>query len=1103
MSGSREDSSVVDAFVQAYLRDLDRGAVRSLSDYQAQFPDHRELIEREYESLMRAAGDATRPVSVDPNLRGRCIGPYQLRRELGRGGQAVVWLAEDTRLHRTVALKLIDLHGDHGGAVSRFHKEAEIASQLDHPGICPIYDLGEESGHAWIAMRFVEGETLAARIQSASLQSVPVLPADDSAHRSEPPGMRSEVLRIARLGELCARALHVAHEAGVVHRDIKPGNIMITAEQAPVILDFGLARNVTEDAQSLTRTGQFVGTPAYMSPEQVVGRPIHLDRRTDIYSLGATLYECLTLRRPFEAATFESLFQAILTKPPGDPRQLNPLLPRDFKTVLDVALEKDRDRRYKTALDLAEDLRRVQQSEPILARPIPPTLRLRRWAGRHPAIATALCGTFVLLLAGLLLAFAVIDRVRAEVAAKDDALQRSRVLGLAAASGEALDVDQSRALLLALEAVGIDRGVPESITALRAALDAQREERERLDGLQGVEHASFVDGGFVAATATSVGFWDLDGSERTALEARSVAAVSGRGDYAWFDDDRVRVLGVDAEITELRLPAAPRLAAFTPTADAIVVLMADGAVAWWSRAGESLRTTRLPRDVQPSLIAALSADGGIVTVSADRRRVATWRPGDETMVAELSWPTRGATVNSIRVSPDRRSVLVASGYSATLWSLDGSLQAECVGHASVVNTAAFSPDGRWIATASDDMTARIFDRSGDEIAVLRGHADKVQSAEFDTEQRFVVTAAKDRTVRLWRFRSDAPLVLRPPVAVGQPGYALYDAVFDDSGEQVLTVAANGMAFALQPHEQRYRSILHADDRLNSAKRYVNNGEFAPGDASIALTAGADGRAVLWKVDQQNAEAAYVMPCDAAVLRATFCADGDWILTADSLGVVQLWHAVRRPERGFVVTRHEDMATATFRARPGVRPIEFATASLDATVRLMRIEGDSAAPREVLIEKFPAPAPARDVAFTDDGRLVTAHQDGSIRLWDRSSPDERKLVGQHDSVANCVDVHGDLAVSASRDGTARLWRWQERQPALRVYRGHAGVVWSARFSPDGKRVITTSMDGTARIWFVDERELIRTAEARADRIRALSDDERQRYAALLTPGVDDQ
>ena len=314
------------------------------------------------------------------------VGPYRLVRELGRGGQAIVWLAEDSRIGRQVALKMLPHLGPGGEeALRRFRREAEVAARLEHPGICSVFEAEIDHGTPYIAMRYVAGATLARRLAVAREGNA--APPDRDALRD-----------LALLFEKAARALHAAHEAGIVHRDVKPANLMITPEGEPVVLDFGLAREEDAAAPALSLTGEVSGTPAYMSPEHLTGRS-RPDRRTDVWSLGIALYEAATLAHPFASATRESLFQAILSADPSDPRRANPAIDRDLATILETATAKERDRRYQTALDLAEDLRRWRANEPIRARPVSRLERLGRWMQRKPALAASLAAAALLLIA--------------------------------------------------------------------------------------------------------------------------------------------------------------------------------------------------------------------------------------------------------------------------------------------------------------------------------------------------------------------------------------------------------------------------------------------------------------------------------------------------------------------------------------------------------------------------------------------------------------------------------------------------------------------------------------------------------------------------------
>src|SRR5580765_1769591 len=342
-SGSDSTGALLFEFADQLTSDLEAGRVHPLAHYLARFPGHEEEVAREYLAWTGAGAHAETAVAraIVP-ARDR-IGPYRLVEVLGRGGQGVVYRAEDCRLERTVALKVLStpIASVSQGRRSRFRREAEILSRLDHPGICTVLDADLDGETLYIAMRFVEGETLARAISRARStragatragatrdgatrdgatrdgEGSPASADDEptSASRLLAPRRGLELAGTLAFFERVARALHAAHEAGVVHRDIKPGNLMVAKDGSPVILDFGLARAEEEDSSLLTRSGEVFGTPAYMSPEQLKsGRDV--DRRADVYSLGVVLYECLTLERPFQGDSSAALVRAIQTGTP-------------------------------------------------------------------------------------------------------------------------------------------------------------------------------------------------------------------------------------------------------------------------------------------------------------------------------------------------------------------------------------------------------------------------------------------------------------------------------------------------------------------------------------------------------------------------------------------------------------------------------------------------------------------------------------------------------------------------------------------------------------------------------------------------------------------
>src|SRR3954469_23148855 len=308
--------------------------------------------------------DAAAKSAKRPELLG-AFGEDELLEEIGRGGQGVVFRARQKSLNRTVALKIISLGQWASKAhLQRFRREAEAAARLEHPGIVPIHEVGERDGSCYFSMKFVEGGQL------------------DEVARREPMPIRRAVELITKV----ARTVHYAHEHGVLHRDIKPGNILLDAKGEPHLTDFGLARLV-ETESTMTRTLDVLGTPSYMAPEQAAGNNAAVSSVTDVYGLGAVLYQLLTGQPPFAGGTTYETTKLLLDTEPRQPRLLNPKIDRDLSTICLKCLEKDPKRRYPSALALAEDLERWLKHEPISARHTGIAGRSKKWLRRNPTSA--------------------------------------------------------------------------------------------------------------------------------------------------------------------------------------------------------------------------------------------------------------------------------------------------------------------------------------------------------------------------------------------------------------------------------------------------------------------------------------------------------------------------------------------------------------------------------------------------------------------------------------------------------------------------------------------------------------------------------------------
>ncbi len=455
-TSSSEQSARVLRILEEYMAALERGVRPDPEGLMARYPDLADVLGaylRELDQLHVAAinlrdslPSRTGPTSADPIPETECLGDFRILREIGRGGMGIVYEAEQLSLGRKVALKVLPLAGAlDPKQLQRFQVEAHAAACLHHTNIVPIHAVGSERGVPYYAMQLIEGRSLAELIRelrrvdglepagatgneddalvrslagdlSAGHFATPAQDAEAVQPTAEPPGTPLEpsapprktptapsgsstrnrpfIHMAARLGIQAAEALEHAHQRGVLHRDIKPANLLLDAQGTLWVTDFGLARLPGE--VSLTATGDLLGTLRYMSPEQALGRRVLIDGRTDIYSLGVTLYELLTLHPAFDGKDRQEVLRQIADEEPRPLRRLNPSVPADLETILLKAISKEPTSRYATAQELADDLRRFLEQKPIKAKRPSLVERAAKWSRRHRMVV-AMASLFLLL----------------------------------------------------------------------------------------------------------------------------------------------------------------------------------------------------------------------------------------------------------------------------------------------------------------------------------------------------------------------------------------------------------------------------------------------------------------------------------------------------------------------------------------------------------------------------------------------------------------------------------------------------------------------------------------------------------------------------------
>jgi WD40 repeat protein len=1008
----------------------------------------------------------------------------------------VVYKARQVSLNRVLALKMVAAgRFATPGDLERFRLEAEAAAHLDHPHIVPIYETGEHDGHHYFSMKLVDGGNLAAQVK----------------RYAENPRAA------ARLVATVARAVHYAHERGILHRDLKPANILLGGpagapleERVPLVTDFGLAKRVDGRRDpELTRSGSIVGTPGYMAPEQAEGRRESITTAVDVHALGAILFELLTGRPPFRADTTLETLRLVREQEPVRPRSIRPGIDRDLETIVLKCLEKSPNQRYHSAAALAEDLERWLSDLPIRARPTTLPQRAIKWARRRPAAA----GLVLMATIAIGIAIGGVIALRAE---KEK--HRKSEAELAESRARKRQMEEDRYFQ---QVIAADRAfeATDPATAQRLLADCppllrnwewyHLSRRLHSELLTIVGHSGFVCPDFRPDTpdvecridALSGSLWDsADGPKLRRMHGPDGTAYGLAIDRAGL---RLATAGSDGQVkiwdmTRVRLLHVFRAhegwtagIAFSADGTRLALAGQDQMIRIWDVSSQP----DLAGDRNVPLQVLRGHTGGVfgVAFSPDGTKLAsaskdgTARVWDLTQQqARIALVFRGhdQEVCCLAFHPD--GTRIASGGAdrkVRIWdAATGRQILEFHAATSRVNAIAFSPDGTKIATGSLDQTIDIWDAgNADLTSVLAGHTKPVFAVAFSTDGTRLISASQDATIKLWdltsrpgvsRFELERESAIHSgdTVSTDPPMTTVRwvgGVAFRPSGDELATAGTNQTIGIWDASTGRLKRKLHDGNGTLFALAYSRDG------ARLAA-AGTDRDVRIW---DQNASRPPLVLSDTreGLASVAWSPDGNVIATgggfppqvlqapsgkvpaADDEGrTIRFWN----PSTGGAIRElkgHVGSIHALTFSPDGRR---LASAGADRIVRIW----DTLTGEMQFALKSNANA-LFSVAYSPDGtRLVAAGADGAIRCWDVETA---RLIHTLEGHTNWVmgvafSPDGSRIASAGADQTVRIWDPVRGREVLTL-RGPGNRVHGVAFSPSGERLAGASADGVIRVW----------------------------------------